>query len=47
MRNLITRATNIILRPDSEWTAIAVSTGVMLSTVAGYLGSTAGLFPHL
>jgi len=33
-------------RDAAECTAIAVSAGVMLSTIAGCVGITAGLFPQ-
>jgi hypothetical protein len=39
MQKLLTRAVNIIVRPDAEW-AIALERD-------GCFGSVAGLFPHL
>lgn len=34
-------------RDAAECTAIVVAGGIMLSSVAGYYGSAAGLFPHM
>lgn len=34
-------------RDAAECTAIVVAGGIMLSSVAGYYGSVAGLFPHM
>ena len=45
MRRFIVRAVNVLLHPESA--AIIMAAGIMLSTVAGYTASAAGLFPHL